>query len=287
MKAILCVLFALAALSSAQFCLPCQEVVALIENYATSNATEDKILAQLESLCTLLPQGYQQQCMQAIAENGPAIIQMIIKQEDPATVCAQLQLCTSKVTSKPSPRLPVHRVKTQDDPVCQECALLVRAIEDYVNLQGLTPEEIQTLLDNYVCPYFSIPSDQCQEVSAEVEIIVQLLQKRTDPATICNQIGACTSALIKLTKSRDVGCSACEFAINEVESYVKSGKTEGEIEKKLNQLCAVLPGSFHDGCTKLVAQLPAIISMLEAHETPLKVCSDLKVCNSPRLGVHH
>ena len=61
-----------------------------------SNCLQEQIEKDLEDVCSLLPGTLADECKQAVQKYAPQIIDMLIKKEDPKTVCTQLGICTGK-----------------------------------------------------------------------------------------------------------------------------------------------------------------------------------------------
>lgn len=285
MKAVLCVLVALFALATSQYCDPCQQFVATVEAYVSENTTETQIIKDLETLCALLPSTYKAQCDQALEKNLPQIIQSILNLETPKVVCTQLSLCNSA-------RLSLHRPKKVGSQTCTPCETVVALVERYVNLQGLNPKQISLALEHYVCPALQIPSAQCLDYAAKVSNMIDLLQHHDQPADICNKLSLCPSAFQVKTKGGPL-CSACLYAVSNVKYFLSRNETIAQIQSQAAELCVFLPnGSLQATCNEIVANdIPAIIQEVAELRTPRQICVDFRVCTnstvpSPRLKVH-
>jgi saposin len=79
----------------ADSCDDCTTVIGYIESWVAANATESEIVTYLETICTLLPQ-YQQICSSIIATEIPAIIADLEANQPPATICAEIGLCSGQ-----------------------------------------------------------------------------------------------------------------------------------------------------------------------------------------------
>jgi len=140
------------------------------------------------------------QCIQAISDNGPAIIQDILNEEPPTVVCTQLGLCTSKVAEERPVDLKYLRQlrfsKTQKpaakaDPNCAICTFVVGEVEDYI-ASNATETEIEQALNN-ACALLGSFQAQCEQLVQDLPAYIAQLEKAEDPTTICTQVGLCGS----------------------------------------------------------------------------------------------
>jgi saposin len=270
-------ILALVVLASAQqFCSPCEGVISMIESYITQNTTEAELLQALENLCNLIPGSFGQECIQAIAQDGPAIIQQLLNMENPTVVCTQLGLCTSK----PKIPKPVQK-KTLDN--CDICQLVMQYVETWV-ASNQTEQYIENMITQY-CPLLGLPVSECNVIAASVPTIIAQIENGATPQVICQTMGLCPTrkpVAIKVAQPKVQGgadCSICIFVVGQIEDYIASNATETEIMNALNQACALL-GSFQAQCQAVVKNLPAYIAQLEKAEDPTTICTQVGICTS-------
>ena len=77
-------------------CTVCSLVVQVAETYLANNSTQTQIEAKLDALCGDLPSPYNGECVLIVNAYLPQIITWLENNEPPATLCAQLSLCSSK-----------------------------------------------------------------------------------------------------------------------------------------------------------------------------------------------
>jgi saposin len=77
-------------------CAVCEMIVQVVETYVDNNATLSQIEAKLDGLCGDLPSPYNGECTLIVNSYLPQIVAWLQNDEPPATVCAQLSLCSSK-----------------------------------------------------------------------------------------------------------------------------------------------------------------------------------------------
>jgi len=247
----------------------------MIESYITENTTETQILQALEGLCNLIPGDWGQQCIQAIADNGPALIQQLINAENPTIVCTQLGLCTSK---KPKP---VPKKHTLDN--CDICETVIQYVSSWV-ASNQTEQYIENMINQY-CPLLGLPVAECNTIAAAIPTVIQEIEAGATPQVICETLGLCPKRRPVKAKTQGADCSICIFVVGQIEDYIASNSTETEIEDALNQACALL-GAFEAQCKAVVANVPAYIAQLEKAEDPTTICTQVGICTSKPKPVH-
>jgi len=298
---VLVVLFALVLAASAQeFCLPCQEVVGMIESYITENSTETEILKALDNLCNLIPGSYGQQCAQAVDSNGPAIIQSIINDEPPKTACTQLTLCTSAKQEKVDlqhlrevrRKMKAQKVASPFDN-CDLCKTVIAYVSAWV-ASNQTEADIAKAINQY-CPLLGLPPSECASIAKKVPDLVKQIESGATPQVCCQTLGFCQQRAnvvntiakkkvaeklrAKVNAKGGADCSICIFCVGQVEDYIASNATETQIENALDQACQLL-GSFQAQCMGIVSNLPSYIAQLEKAEDPTTVCTQVGICTS-------
>jgi len=72
-------------------------IVKIAETYVDNNATLAEIEQKLDAACGRLPSPYKGQCTLIVNSYLPQIVAWLQNDESPATVCKQLNLCSSPV----------------------------------------------------------------------------------------------------------------------------------------------------------------------------------------------
>jgi len=247
-------------------CVVCELVVSAVEKYLKENQTEQQIEQLLDKLCDTLPV-FKDQCKAMINAYLDKIIDWIENQEDPNTFCRQVGLCGAKLG---------------DNKPCVLCELVVSAVEKYIE-NGNTEQEIIELLDD-LCNKLPVFQSECISfVNSYIDLIFQWIENNEPPAKVCQQIGMC-----KKTEEPKAAplCTLCELVISSVEKWLREKKTEEEIEKLLDQVCALF-GSFRSQCDEFVdAYLDLAIQYIENNLPPEKFCAMINACpkQQPRVA---
>uniref|UniRef100_A0A2K6U4D2 Prosaposin n=1 Tax=Saimiri boliviensis boliviensis TaxID=39432 RepID=A0A2K6U4D2_SAIBB len=77
------------------FCEVCKKLVGYLDRNLEKNSTKEEILAALEKGCSFLPDPYQKQCDQFVAEYEPVLIEILVEVMDPSFVCLKIGACPS------------------------------------------------------------------------------------------------------------------------------------------------------------------------------------------------
>jgi len=77
------------------------------------------------------------------------------------------------------------------------------------------------------------------------------------------------------------GCVICEYVIKELQNIIGSDRSEAQIEKALEKVCAVMPSAVKNQCDHLVEVYgPAIVEILSRDIDPKDVCTLMQLCDS-------
>uniref|UniRef100_A0A1A7YDR3 Prosaposin n=1 Tax=Iconisemion striatum TaxID=60296 RepID=A0A1A7YDR3_9TELE len=176
-------------------CAICEFVMKQVESMLEDQATEEQIVHAVESVCSFLPSSLTDQCKDLIETYGQAIIELLVQQADPKTVCTVLALCNGgnrafvEVLNQP-------RFKAGG--YCDVCKVAVNYIDSILE-KNATEAEIEEAVKK-VCSF--LPDSyktECDQLIEQYEpMLVQLLLQMLDPDFVCTKVGACPEATRKL-----------------------------------------------------------------------------------------
>jgi len=193
-------------------CSVCTYLVGYAEQYVKENRTETQILSALDDVCKALGiQSWVKECQTMVNAEGPMIIDLLEKAENPDTICSQIGFCSSasrvkvnavvvaaqKPAQKPvvaaqKPQVPPSFPATPSTTECTLCETLVGQAEQLL-LQTKTENEIiHDLLK--VCtaiPVKSVSQTCSSIVSADGAAIIQYLVQQYPPAALCTTLKLC------------------------------------------------------------------------------------------------
>jgi saposin len=250
------------------------------EEYLQNNGTEANLLNYLDKGCSYFGP-FKANCVAFIASEGPALIQLLIENEPPSVICAQVKMCTSAGAVTTSTKA-VGAPKAGT--LCNICTFIAGAIEQYL-AQNATVQEIINGLDNICNALPSSLSGICvATVQQYTPQLIQWLLNNESPQVACQQVGLCSSAVVTKAVARPQGgqlCGICELAISAVESYISTNQTEAQIIAYIENFCTLLPGSLGTYCDQFVATyLPQAIQWIDQNQPPQVFCTTIGLCSS-------
>ncbi|XP_066549135.1 prosaposin [Amia ocellicauda] len=176
-------------------CAVCEFIMKEIENILQGEKSEKEVVQAVEKVCSVLPASLAAQCRDLIDVYGQAVIELLVQEADPKTVCTLLGLC------KDASRLYIpemDRAQFQAGGFCEVCKLAVQYIDGMLE-QNATEAEIEDAVRK-VCSF--LPEgvrEQCDQLVQQYEpTLVQLLLQMLDPDFVCTKVGACPGALKRL-----------------------------------------------------------------------------------------
>ncbi|KAM3606641.1 uncharacterized protein V6R79_020329 [Siganus canaliculatus] len=185
------------------FCAICEFVMKQLESMLEDQATEEEVIQAVEKVCTYLPKSLTTQCKDLVETYGQAIIELLVQQADPKTVCTVLALCNDAKRAF-VPALDQTRFKVGG--YCDVCKLAVNYMDQLLE-KNATKEQIEEAVRK-VCSF--LPDSlqtQCDQLVEQYEpVLVQLLLEALDPEFVCMKVGACPEA-----ERRLLGTEQCSW----------------------------------------------------------------------------
>ena len=250
-------------------CAVCEYIVAFLEERLKDDVTQQRIEQLLEEVCHRFPTSIQSQCTAVVSIYTPVIIDWFVNKYPADKLCAQLKLCTTsefQAVAKPGQ-------------YCAICQFVMQYVVDYI-AKDATEEKIIAAVEK-VCKVFPkslVPTCQAFVETYGPQLIEALLKKET-PEVICQQIRACVSAVVeKEPEQASFLCSACEFAMVELEQFLSQNRTQQEITEFLKRVCDLIPENVRGMCHVLVdLELPNILEWIKTIP-PNQVCTAIGAC---------
>uniref|UniRef100_A0A8C4E0U3 Prosaposin n=1 Tax=Dicentrarchus labrax TaxID=13489 RepID=A0A8C4E0U3_DICLA len=172
-------------------CAICEFVMKQLESMLEDQTTEEEVIQAVEKVCTFLPQSLSGQCKDLIETYGQAIIELLVQQADPKTVCTVLALCNGASRTY----VPVlDQTRFKDGAYCKVCKMAVTYIDEILE-KNATEAQIEEAVRK-VCSF--LPDSfqtECDQMIEQYEpVLVQLLLQMLDPDFVCMKVGACPEA---------------------------------------------------------------------------------------------
>ncbi|XP_039624798.1 prosaposin isoform X1 [Polypterus senegalus] len=172
-------------------CVMCEFVMKEIESLIQKEASEESLIQAMEKVCSILPSTLTAQCQDFIEAYGKAILEILLQEVDPKSVCTLLGLC-KQANRLYIPVMNQESFKAGD--YCQMCKMAISYVDKLLE-QNSTEAEIEAAVEK-MCSFLpDAARQQCDQMVEEYEpMIVQLLLQMMDPDFVCTKLGACVSA---------------------------------------------------------------------------------------------
>jgi len=176
-------------------CAICEFVMKQLEDTLSDQTTEEEVIHAVEKVCKLLPSSLTAQCQDLIEAYGQAIIELLVQQADPKTVCTVMGLC-KEASRAYIPVMDQARFKVGG--FCDVCKMAVRYVDGILE-QNATEAQIEDAVRK-VCNFMpeSVRTECDQLVEQYEPVLVQLLLQMLDPDFVCMKVGACPEAVQRL-----------------------------------------------------------------------------------------
>lgn len=252
------------------YCDVCKLIAQELDSLISDKSVQKQVEEALDQVCSKLPDQYQQECKSLVEEYYQYIVQIIITELSPNTLCNSLGLCTSSASSLMR-RLAI-KAPSKTCPICMTFVTEIKKI-----IGKYSSAQIQQFL-NHLCKLVPSYSAQCNDyVSDYLSIVIEEL-KDMSAQDLCKASTLCTKDIVKST---DEKCLVCETVVNYISESLMENSTEQDILKLLEQVCKDLPGDIGTECTALVNEYGIqIIQMIQQRINPKEICEKIKFCTS-------
>ncbi|KAK6301405.1 hypothetical protein J4Q44_G00274580 [Coregonus suidteri] len=178
-------------------CGVCEFMMKEVETMLEDEQTEQDVVHAVEKVCSVLPSSLSAQCKDLIEAYGQAIIELLVQEADPKTICTVLGLC--KDASRAF--IPVlDQAQVEAGGFCDVCKMAVRYIDGILE-QNATEAQIEDAVRK-VCSFVpeAVRTElQCDQLIEQYEpMLVQLLLQMLDPDFVCMKVGVCPEAVRRL-----------------------------------------------------------------------------------------
>ncbi|MCL4128776.1 UNVERIFIED_CONTAM: hypothetical protein GTU68_046402, partial [Idotea baltica] len=229
-------------------CVMCEFVLHFLQNVLSDKVSRKEIEDAVENVCHLLPHTLNEECQDYIEAYGDQLIQLIVLEIDPSTICPMLKLCPGKQVSRPS----------VSDSTCVLCEYAMTELDEILEDKS-NEESIKEAVEQICSVLPKSISSQCKTfVDDYIEQIVDLIVNGYTPREICGQLGLCPALsgsplslphpkyaqlpvsryfvpnvfqekpLEKspvVTKQSTI-CVVCEFVVSKIDSMILDNSTE-------------------------------------------------------------
>ncbi|XP_076018815.1 prosaposin [Genypterus blacodes] len=172
-------------------CAICEFVMTKLESMLEDQTTEEEVVHAVQKVCSLLPASVEAQCKDLVEAYGRAIIELLIQQADPKTICTALALCNDASRT----HIPVmDQAQFKNGAFCELCKTTIRYLDVLLEANA-TKDKIEDAVRR-VCSFLpNSVQTECDQLVTEYEPqLVQLLLQMMDPDFVCMKLEACPEA---------------------------------------------------------------------------------------------
>ncbi|XP_069466823.1 prosaposin isoform X2 [Ambystoma mexicanum] len=162
-------------------CVVCQMLIGKIEEMIADNKTKEHIEEILDKACSLLPTEYSAECKDMVHSYGPAILDLLLAEMKPKTICCALGLCSNR----PQQLQNVIAPKNVKSDFCEVCKMILKYL-DMLLEKNATQAQIEKKL-KMVCNFmpFNLQKECDDYISLYSQELLQVLLIEMDPTLVC------------------------------------------------------------------------------------------------------
>ncbi|XP_026315366.1 uncharacterized protein LOC113226815 [Hyposmocoma kahamanoa] len=166
--------------------------------------------------------------------------------------------------------------------ICQFCQYFLHYLQ--VEISDIKNEEkIKETVEKACDKLPQSINDQCKVfVSQYGQQVIALLVHEIDPSSVCPALGLCPQVheVRRVSINSDKSnCPLCLFAVEQLETMLKTNRTEASIRKALDGLCNHLSQKLRTQCVDFVdTYTEQLVEMLVANMNAQEICVFLKLC---------
>jgi saposin len=246
---------------------------------------------------------YSDSCMYTVSTELKEIINVIDTGLTPS-LCSEKDLC---------PKLNVVSNAVRGDIPCEFCEHVVKHwIDVYASDSSI--QEFKALLDGICDKLDTKNSAHCKHIVDDFYIPAFEYIRTLNPELVCSFVGLCgppgflatnpsipitsiltppqgkTTPMVPLVTAQKStykpSCVICEYALKEIQQYLKDGQTEEEIKHFVENICTKLPSAVRGECKTLVDNYePLIVQLLVNDVDPEQICAEIKLCDADQFQV--
>ncbi|XP_038060562.1 uncharacterized protein LOC119731463 isoform X3 [Patiria miniata] len=265
-------------------CEICEYVTGLLDAFLKKNRTKADVEHFLDNICDILPSQYKTECDMFVKEYVPEILQLL-DTYPPDQICKLIKLCSS--SSAKAPVAQSRPVLVGNAIECEICEYVTGLLDAFLK-KNRTKADVEHFLDNICGVLPSKYKTECDMFVKEyVPEILQLLDTYP-PDQICKLIQLCTSAKAAVAQTNhvqigsSVECEICDEVMKLLDVFLKENRTTADIEKFLDNICAVLPPAFAKQCDAFMNEYVSQMLKLLAQYPPDQICKLLGLCTSSK-----
>jgi len=300
-------------------CEFCEKVIQHWIDVYASDTSLNEFKQLLDGICDKLDSKNADHCKHIVDDYYIPAFEFIRTQLKPHMLCSVVGLCpSSKHTSKPQtismvklsparksssapspgalngPLYVPDSVVAANTPTCVMCEYVIDSLDKYIS-DKKNEAEVKRAVESICNRMPSSVKNKCTNFVETYEpAIVQMIVNNIDSSQICTMLHLCnseygdveTQALLQqntIMKSlgKSSNCEMCEFAMNEVFSFLKDKDDQEMVKNVLESVCYHLPSSVERNCEDFVEKYTTtIVQLIVEGLSADEICSFLQLCEA-------
>jgi hypothetical protein len=169
-------------------CGLCILVLKAVAKLAQQNTTQQAIISYVQNICSYLTQDMIPECDSMVALGTPVLINWLIVEKGPVTLCNDLQLCNATNIS-PAPKPPPSG---NSDNRCPICEFVISTLRGLLANEEMEQEFLQGV--SRACAYLpQVDQEPCHELIDNYgSSALAVVMTYASPGYICATLGMCT-----------------------------------------------------------------------------------------------
>ncbi|CAF99299.1 unnamed protein product [Tetraodon nigroviridis] len=206
-------------------------------------------------------------------------------------VCAEASVGT--LSLNPEGLLTPPQASPANGDVCKDCTQIFELLSDLL-LNADLQKSVLDQIESFCSHLPGVSAKLCkEEVEKFFPLAITFLTSAVKPSEICKLLGLCkgcekqekllqvfmNEALQAAEVPASSECSFCLLFIKTLESLLPKERTEGAVINLLEEICNILPQSYHSLCQSLVSRISkTVLDAIMSYATPQAICSLLHMC---------
>lgn len=267
-------------------CLLCKQVAKWVMTKLKDNKTEVSVVEALDVVCDkIFTKGKKLDCKEFVSRYTHEIIQLIIQEDDPKTVCRLLDVCSARIFEQP----------TLIERTCDAC---MRSTETFMHMLPVVGQSNNTattpLLLIYLCESLGMQEDCVEFMERHAPFMRVFMERRRNPRQVCDAIDLCTKystdvVVEPVTETEEMEveslptCFVCKRIVKWINHQVKDNRTEAAIEAALGDVCKFVKDI--DNChLRVAAWSEKLVQVMKTATDTELTCDLMGVCAFPFSG---
>jgi len=154
--------------------------------------TEQEIISTVESLCTHLPASLGGECKSLIDNYGDAIIQVLLQEMQPNTICEFIGVCQAGNKKVVNPKHMLAMRMSFKGASCEVCEYAMGYLDNLIEAKS-AETKIESLVESLCSHLPATFKNECDALITEYgdDLIKLVVNNFLSPANVCKELTLC------------------------------------------------------------------------------------------------